>query len=55
MGTFAWGGKKYDVHLHKDKSVEIFRNRDGSTERTVFLTEEAGPFLEMMTGGKMER
>ena len=53
--TFTWRGEKYDVHLHKDKSVEIFRTRDGENERTVLLAEEAGPFLEMMTGGKMER
>ncbi|PFA62800.1 hypothetical protein CN378_17300 [Bacillus sp. AFS015802] len=53
--TFTWGGEQYDVHLHKDKSVEIFRIRDGEIERTVLLAGDAGPFLELMTGGKMER
>ncbi|MBW3112641.1 hypothetical protein KYJ26_12420 [Bacillus sp. MCCB 382] len=53
--TFTWGGEKYDVLLHKDKSVEIFRIKNGEAERTVLLAEEAGPFLKKMTGGKLER
>lgn len=53
--TFTWNDEKYDVHLHKDQSVTITRTRDGANERTVLLSEEAGRFLEMMTGGEVER